>query len=297
MRCQLRDLSLLRPQEAKAAVHNLATSLAKENFEPTTVRLLARLLIDSREPDTAIMLLRRAQQQHPYDYRIAFALAQEFYFDSFDADEAIKYYTVAVSLRADSALAHNHLGNLLRDKKHLDAARFHLEEAARLAPDSSFALCSLGVLYMERGSVDEALSCQRKAIHLMSPMSESGPSDDMYLLKKMGLLDQSTAAWKKIAILDSQDETAYKFLANAYHAKDECNEAAACYRKALDLAPMDASLHVGLAHVLQNVQLYDDAVSHNRRSNSTETNFCKGLSEFGHRFLVSGHVRRGHSSI
>ncbi len=156
LRCQLRDLSLLRPHEVKPAIRDLATSLPEENLEPTTVRFLVRLLIDSREPDTAIMMLRRARQRHPDDYRIVFALAQALYFDSSDADEAIRYYTVALSLRADSALAHNHLGNLLRGKKSLDEARFHLEEAVRLAPNSPFAHCSLGVLYMEQGLVDRS---------------------------------------------------------------------------------------------------------------------------------------------
>ena len=71
-----------------------------------------------------------------------------------------------LSLDPRSALAHNNLGNALRDKGDLDGAIAEYREAIRLDPRFANAHCNLGNALSDKGDLDGAIAEYREAIRL-----------------------------------------------------------------------------------------------------------------------------------
>src|SRR5262249_52085179 len=68
-------------------------------------------------------VLRKAQRRHPGDFWINYNLSQyPRKMNTPQADDAVRYATVAVALRPQSPLAYNNLGNALLDRGRRDEA-------------------------------------------------------------------------------------------------------------------------------------------------------------------------------
>ena len=69
-----------------------------------------------------------------------------------------------MELQPDDALAHNNLGNALREQGKVDEAVACCRRALELRPDHAVAHNSLGIALRDRGELDEAILCHRQAI-------------------------------------------------------------------------------------------------------------------------------------
>ncbi len=88
-----------------------------------TLDRLGNALVQAREFDEAVALLRQAQRLHPHDFWINHDLADAFTSsEPAQYDEAIRYYTVAVALRPVSPVANLDLGLALQKKGRIDEA-------------------------------------------------------------------------------------------------------------------------------------------------------------------------------
>ena len=73
-------------------------------------------------------------------------------------EEAIRFLTVAVALRPDSAGSAPHLGNTLTRAGRLDEAIVACRQAIGFKPDYSMAHFQLGLVLEEKGHLDEAVA-------------------------------------------------------------------------------------------------------------------------------------------
>ncbi|MBI5894281.1 MAG: tetratricopeptide repeat protein [Deltaproteobacteria bacterium] len=105
--------------------------------------------------DEAIKEYSIALSVKPY-YSDAHANLGNIYADKGMLDEAIKEYLIALKLQPDNAGNHNNLGNAYADKGLLDEAIKEYETAIRLKPDYADAHYNLGIVYYEKGRHDDA---------------------------------------------------------------------------------------------------------------------------------------------
>jgi Tfp pilus assembly protein PilF len=82
-------------------------------------------------------------------------------------------WTDTIQKTPDAWLAHNNLGNLLRDKgnvgdaqKHIEKAMEHFREAVRLNPRDPFAYNNIAGLLIGMGRIDEAIDQSNEALRL-----------------------------------------------------------------------------------------------------------------------------------
>ena len=92
-------------------------------------------------------------------------------------DKAEEVYKKQVTVDPDNSVAHNNLGNTLRDLKKFDGSVQEYEEAIRLAPHTISAYANLGSVYQyQQASIDKAIDVYKRGI-------EANPeSVDMYIL-------------------------------------------------------------------------------------------------------------------
>lgn len=81
-------------------------------------------------------------------------------------DKAIAYYQAALELRPNFADAHNNIGYAYCDKGWLDKAIEHYQIALKLNPDYAEAYNNLGAVYEKKGLLDEAARQYQTALRL-----------------------------------------------------------------------------------------------------------------------------------
>lgn len=106
-RCKLRDALELEARDPKAAypvLVELAESAPNETIYRESISRLAHSLTNHDEEDKSVVLLRRIQRAYPNDFWINCQLAGSL-LKAEQPEEAVRFYSVAVSIRPDSERA------------------------------------------------------------------------------------------------------------------------------------------------------------------------------------------------
>jgi serine/threonine-protein kinase len=234
-RQRLRTLSVqaVTPQ-TQAELRQLAGSLDVKAHRPATLVYLYQTLIWAQLPDAALRVLQDGQFVHPADFWLNFHLGNLLLTPK-GAAGAARYFSAAVSLRPDSAVAHSNLGVSLIHQGKLDEALTYLRRATNLSPDSANALINLGAfLSDEKKDYDGAIEAFRKALKLNPGHGLAYRNLGLTLLRK-GEVAAAIDACRQATRLQPDSAPAYYSLGNALKANDQVDEAIAAYRKAVVL--------------------------------------------------------------
>lgn len=87
-------------------------------------------------------------------------------FDAADLDEKLRFYTEAIRLKPDDAIAFNNRGLARHDKGDLEGALKDYTEAIRLKPDYALAFYNQGLALSDKGDFEGALKDYTEAIRL-----------------------------------------------------------------------------------------------------------------------------------
>ena len=162
---------------------------------------------------------------------------------------ALEYDPDDPYLHYDTALAYDML--VLDEQPAPPKTEFHLGEAIRLKPDYSDAYNYLGVVYIRKGKVDEAIAMYQKAL-----------SNELYLKKQEAHLNLGVAYLRRneygkaakhlesaIRLIPDYVD-AYYNLGKAYEGLRKYREARRSYEKAIEFRPNYAGAHLNLGRLL-----------------------------------------------
>jgi tetratricopeptide (TPR) repeat protein len=301
---------------------------------PSTWVILANGLESTGQPNAAVDLLVRAQSRFPTDFWINHELGMAcMNLEPPDYDRAIRYFTVAVALRATSPGANVNLGfALVRKGKYADAIA-SFDKAIALQPTYAQAHANRGYALTQLGRFDEAINAVTKAIELQpknagshyllgKTLQENGdtkgaveplrqavamrPKSDLYqsqlakALSDLGDHSGAAAAAREAAQLVPKAEY-FTLLGNALAALGDRDGAADAYNVAVCLSPNSGVVYYNLANLyakdkdfVRAVELFDEALRH--RPDYAEALCNRGLAlRYLGRFRESvDSLRRGH---
>lgn len=238
----------------RAANENIVTS------SPGTLVLLAGYLEDLGAQHESIALLQRAKDRHPDDFWINHQLAG--YLASTippQWDEAIRFYTVAVSLRPDSPGANLNLSVTLSRKGRLEEAIAAVRRAIELKPDYAEAHNNLGIDLSTLGRTNEAISCFHQALEIKPTFAEAHVNLGM-VLQKMGRNVEAIASYRRAIGLQPGLAECHNGLGHALINIGQFEEAFASIHKAIELSPDLAEAHNNLGFAYYRKGLFDDAI-------------------------------------
>jgi Flp pilus assembly protein TadD len=176
VRNRLRGAIQERGLDLKAQLEALA--LTKEVLAaPISVeRLAAELAPLDRE--RAIALLRKAQQRHPGDFNITYALAKNLtaLWPS-QKEDAIRFMTAAVAIRPRSVVARRELASLLGGKLAFDEAIAVLQTVIEIDPHDAVASYWIGINYARKGAAPESTAAFQVAVPEFRRLLRDRPAD------------------------------------------------------------------------------------------------------------------------
>ena len=234
----LRELGrLAEAKDCYAEAHRLKPQLAMVHNN------MGQALQEEGKLDEALEWYRRGLQLEPNLVRLHCNLAsllveQEKY------SEAITRYEIALYFESDCAEAHNGLGWVEYEMGCYQEVQDHYRAAVRLRPDFTPAHCNLGTLREELNDFAEAERCFRQALRFDSQYA--GAWSQLATLLRDKLPDEDLAAMRQLLV--DPDLTDGK----------------------------RATLHFGLAQVLDARKSYQEAGEHLRKANAmTLSEWCK----------------------
>jgi tetratricopeptide (TPR) repeat protein len=132
---------------------------------PRIHRRSVNMVLTQPDNQHQIAVLRWAQRKYPDDYWINFKLAYTLDYvppPVQDQDEAIRFYTAAISCRPRNAPAHYYIAHVLHQRGRVAEAIAQYQKAIELNPDFTWPRAGLCAVYHEQGKLVLAIAeCQR----------------------------------------------------------------------------------------------------------------------------------------
>ena len=220
----------------------LAKTAKFDELGAISLHLLGTGLNDAGDSARAESVLRTAQQRHPRDVWVNYALGTVLEKLS-RRDEAIRFYTAARSIRPETA---HELAHALENRGDSDEAIAVFRDLKRLRPGNARHLGCLGQALKAKGlsreadeTLEAAVAAGREAIRLKP--------DDAYAhfnlgiaLTSQGKLDEAIAEFRTAIRLKPDYAVAHINLGIALTDQGKLDEAIAEFRTAIRLKPDDA---------------------------------------------------------
>ncbi len=223
---------------------------------------LGTLLWKAGDEERAESILRTAQLRFPRDLWINFDLGTML-LSRHQRDEAIRFYSIARSLRPETAQS---LARALADRGAFDEAQAVLRDLVRLRPGNAEHWLSLGDLLKKQGHpestavLERAIRLLRDAIRLKPDLADAY-SYLGYALNDQGEYDEAVAVLREAIRLKPDQAVAHSYLGAALNSQGKPDEALAACRTAIQLEPKVALTHNNLGIVLNSQGKFDEAVA------------------------------------
>jgi tetratricopeptide (TPR) repeat protein len=156
------------------------------------------------------------------------------------------FYTTTLARNPSAWMAHNNLGNLLREAGELDAARGHFEAALRVRPDLHRVHNNLANVLLAQKRVAEAEGHYRRAVALRPDYAEAHNNLGS-LLRQRGQPAEALRHLLRALVLDPVHADARNNLGLALRDLGRNTDAITQFQRALRLQPGMAPAHLNLA--------------------------------------------------
>jgi tetratricopeptide (TPR) repeat protein/serine/threonine protein kinase len=251
----------------QARLEKLAAAADVSKLSSHAVVQLAGRLLGEASASSAAQLLLGARQQYPDDFWVnqllGLALQEE---KPPRLTEAVRYLTVAVSLRPTSPGTHLNLGSALTRAGQLDEASDCFKKAIDLDRKYAAAYVNLVMVLSQKRKHDEAMTWARQAVDACPRDANAHNSLGTVLYGAKRDLETAIACFKKAIALDPRLARGHANLGQALAGKGQVDQAIRCFQTAIDIYPGYGDAHRYLGDALRDRGQYDQAAARYRRA-------------------------------
>jgi tetratricopeptide (TPR) repeat protein len=159
------------------------------------------------------------------------------------------------------SMAHNNLGLVLLQKGKVNEAISHYQEALQIKPDNAEAHFNLGLSFGKQGRLDEAITQFQQALQIKPGFEPAHYSLGNALLQK-GNTGEAITQFQQALQINPDNADAHYGLATALRQEGKVDEAIVHYQNALQINPDNADVHNNLASALWQQGRVDEAITH-----------------------------------
>jgi tetratricopeptide (TPR) repeat protein len=271
---------------------------ANEAAMPPALVLAVASLLEKQKKDP-VGFLRRAQERHPGDFWINFALGSALFTRRRPA-AAIGYYRVALVLRPGSSIVYNNLGTALAANKDQKAAVAAFRKASACDPNNPLPYHNLGLAFLRQGKLAAAARAFRQAIRRDQRYAKAHFNLGV-VLASQGLHAEAIQSLRRAIKYHPGDAAAYANLGGALLSAGQVGQGIAACRKALLLDPRSATAFCNLGAALKDKGDLRGAVRACRRAIEIDPTYADAYINLGNALTskknLGGAVRAYHKAL
>jgi tetratricopeptide (TPR) repeat protein len=181
-------------------------------------------------------------------------------FDTKDLDEKVRFYSQAIRLKPDFAVAFVNRGNARKAKGDLEGALQDYNEAIRFKPDYALALNNRGATRKEKGDLDGALQDYDQAIRLKPDYFDAFYNRGN-ARKAKGDLEGALQDYNEAIRLKPDHASAFYNRGIVHKTKGDLGSALQDYTEAIRLKPDHAEAFYNRALIFQDQASYEAAIA------------------------------------
>jgi serine/threonine-protein kinase len=243
--------------ELQADLRRLADAIDVKAERPATLYVLGITLQRAQLSDVALRVIRDGQYAHPGDLWLAWEHAYQLR-QRKDYAGAVRYCSIVVALRPDSAGAHLDLGVVLYDQRKLPEAEKEFREALCLRPDYPEAHNNLGLVLRDQRKLPEAEKEYREALRLR-PDFALAHINLGNVLRDQRKLPEAEKEYREALRLRPHNPEAHNNLGIVLYDQRKLTEAEKEFREALRLRPDNPEAHNNLGSILHEQRKLPEA--------------------------------------
>ncbi len=207
-------------------------------------------------------------------------------------EEALACYQQALVIRPDGALFMLNIGLLFFEKGRLDEAEPYFRRVMVAEPQRADVHNLLGNLLNARQCLEEAESAYLQALALNPDYAEAY-NNLGNLCKGLGRQAEAEAHYKKAIVLKADFFEAYNNYAFLLQNTDRTDEALACFREAITVNPGYAMGYNNIGALLHKLGRFEEAQSHYRQALALQPKYPEARFNLGLLLLALGHFSEG----
>ena len=150
----------------------------------------------------------------------------------------------------------------------------------QVSPFSSTAHCNLGIAFLEKGKMDEAIAQLQTALKI-SPTFGVALNELGYVFIQRGQIDEAIEQFQKIVQISPNYAEAHNNLGNALSKKGQLKDAVAQYQEALRINPYSAEVRNNLGYVLLQLGQLDPAIEQFTGALEIKANYAECRNNLG----------------
>jgi len=237
----------------------LAVLLSGRDLLISANRALVGYALSYQQPLTAERLLTLSLRLQPASAELRELYGQVFYARG-DLAAAAGQFQLAVQANPDFSVARNNLGVVLLELGLSDQALTHLEAAAALDPTSAQAQINLGNAYRESGQDSLSANAYQRAVNLNPDLASAWAAWGGSLLER-GDLQTAFSAFEQAIASRPNDVLALKGLGAIAYLQERPLNSLPYLQAASQAAPQDAIIHLYLGLALEKIGRTEQALA------------------------------------
>jgi tetratricopeptide (TPR) repeat protein len=195
-----------------------------------------------------------------------------------------------------SWMAHNNLGNCLRQEGKFDEAMAQYHEALRSEPDNTRTLYNIGTALMQKGRVDDAITQYRQVIQVDPNYLDAYINLGDALLKE-GKVDDAMAQYLTALKIRPNDAMAHYDLGTVLVRQGKLDEGIAQFERAVQIEPDNAEAQGNLGCALAQEGRLDEAITHFQEAMRIDPRNAEVCNNLGHALLQQGRAGAAFASF
>ncbi|MGD1085372.1 MAG: tetratricopeptide repeat protein, partial [Verrucomicrobiota bacterium] len=197
--------------------------------------------------------------------------------------------TRALSRTLGNSVAHLNLGLDYVQKGNLNEAIKEFRKAVEINPDYADGFYNLGDALALKGDMEEAIAQFRKALEI-NPAYEDAHINLGNALANDGKLEEAIAQYQKAVEINPADENLRDILGAALLRNGDVEGAIAQYQKALETNPADENVHNNLGNALFTKGQLDEAIAQYQKALETNPNYAEARYNLGTALASKGNL-------
>jgi tetratricopeptide (TPR) repeat protein len=198
-------------------------------------------------------------------------------------------FRTTIERNPDCWMAYSNLGVDFLQKGQVDEAIAHYQKALEIKPDYADAHSNLGTAFLQKGRADEAIAHYQKALEIKPDYADAHGNLGNAFLQK-GQVDEAIAHYQKALEIKPCKADAHGNLGTAFLQKGQVDEAIAHYQKALEIKPDYADAHGNLGNAFLQRGQVDEAIAHYQKALEIKPDYADAHYNLGNAFLQKGQV-------
>jgi tetratricopeptide (TPR) repeat protein len=182
-----------------------------------------------------------------------------------------------------------------RSKRDQEAVDWH-RRALAIRPDDAFIQYDLGNALASLGRDSEALAAFLEAIRVKPDHYQALAQAGM-ILQRLGKLNEAVPYLQKAAEFHFSNPEGWRRLAELHAEREDFDESAAAWSRAVELNPTNAAWRVAWADALNQIGKYQQAEDEYREGMRLDPNFALAYVNLGRLYTEQGELAKGEDSF